>query len=69
MQKKKETEILGLAEKIEGQSFIIKNCLSPFQTFGSPHDRVFQTFFPPIIEKKQQHLEFTLDVKLARAFI
>ena len=30
---------------------------------------VFQTFFPPIIEKKQQHLEFTLNVKPARAFI
>ena len=30
---------------------------------------MFQTFFPPIIEKKQQHLEFTLNVKLARAFI
>ena len=28
--KKKKTEILGLAEKIEGQSLIIKNCLSPF---------------------------------------
>ena len=25
-----KTEILGLAEKIEGQSLIIKNCLSPF---------------------------------------
>ena len=28
--KKKKTEILGLGEKIEGQSLIIKNCLSPF---------------------------------------
>ena len=28
--KKKKTEILGLAEKIEVQSLIIKNCLSPF---------------------------------------
>ena len=46
---KKKTEILGLAEKIEGQSLIIRNCLSPFRTFGSPHDRVFQTFYPPII--------------------
>ena len=27
---KKKTEILGLAEKIEGQSLIIKYCLSPF---------------------------------------
>ena len=30
---------------------------------------MFQTFYPPIIEKKQQHLEFTLNVKLVRAFI
>ena len=29
----------------------------------------FRPFFPPIIEKKQQHLEFTLNVKLVRAFI
>ena len=29
-QKNKKTEILGLVEKIEGQSLIIKNCLSPF---------------------------------------
>ena len=28
--KKKKSEILGLVEKIEGQSLIIKNCLSPF---------------------------------------
>ena len=28
--KKKKTEILGLPEKIDGQSLIIKNCLSPF---------------------------------------
>ena len=27
---KQKTEILGLAEKIEGQSLIIKNCLSSF---------------------------------------